>query len=443
MSDNESIHRELWTVVLAFVGLFIAITLFRQSYWFLLPPALAYLGWHLYNISKLLHWLSNTSKPLPDDIPGVWGEMFYRLELHQRKNNARKKQVKRLLKNFNSSAQALPDATVVLNEYFEIQWVNQAAIDLLNLRKTDGGQPIGNFIRSPSFHSYLGKGDFDESVTLTSPVHAEDRILISIVPYGQGQYLLLGRDITEQQRIDQIRQDFIANASHELRTPLTVLQGSIEQLENLKLTDKKANTAIAWMRNQSERMKSMLDDLLSLARLERRATDIGHQQLIAAPMMLNNLLAEAENLSAQNGGHQINHDIDTSIAVRGNSNALHAAFSNLIFNAIRYTPAGGSVDIIWARGPGGAYFEVTDTGPGIPTPSIPRLTERFYRVDHGRTRESGGTGLGLSIVKHALEHFNSMLEIRSRLGKGSSFSFSIAEQFIEQTQTKENAAQAQ
>ena len=406
---------------------------------FLAGGLLVYFIWHLFNLYRLVKWLDRERKKLPGFTPGIWGHIYYRLEARKRKTSRRKKQVRRLLKAFNTSSRALPDATATLDRDFRIQWMNDAAISLLGMRKSDAGQPVINLIRNPDFNAYLDKGKFEDPLTLTSPVSLDSELMFKIVPYGHKQYLLLARDITRQNRLDQMRRDFIANASHELRTPLAVLQGSIEQMELNSGHDDTHSKPLSRMRRQCERMKSILEDLLTLARLEGRFTEVAPLEVISPAVLLRDVVEEARTFSDQQGGHTFVMELDESFQLRVNMEDMLIACSNLVMNAVRYTPSGGTITVTLDRSVGNARITVSDTGSGIPEQHLPRLTERFYRVDVGRSREAGGTGLGLSIVKHALEHYSSKLEIDSQLDIGSTFAFTIPAEFVVDTRAPETS----
>jgi two-component system phosphate regulon sensor histidine kinase PhoR len=419
---------EFWTVfgllaLLWFVGL-----LFGLSGWLALAGLAGYVGWHLYYSWRLVSWLGKQTKKLPHHVPGIWGYVYYRLEVRKRKATERKKQIARLLKQFRASTSALPDATIVLDQNFQIQWVNDAASGLLGIRKSDSGQPVVNLIRSPAFSSYLEAHEFSEPLQLSAVTGRDSRLLLRVIPYGSGQYLLQLGDITERYRLEQMRRDFIANASHELRTPLSVLQGSIEQLEPQVAGNAAAEKPLERMRRQSERMMRILQDLLILARLEGGRNDT--TQLVSLSTVVNEVVEEARIASEGLGAHQFEVSVIPDICIQGQRQDLHAAISNLVMNAVRYTPTGGRIRISLAEARGGVRFQVADNGPGILPQHLPRLTERFYRVDVGRSRESGGTGLGLSIVKHVLERYHSQIEISSIPGKGSTFSFLLHEDVL-------------
>ena len=419
---------EFWTVLgmlalLWFVGL-----LFGLSGWLALAGLAGYVGWHLYYSWRLVSWLGKQTKKLPYHVPGIWGYIFYRLEVRKRKATERKKQISRLLKQFRASTSALPDATIVLDRNFQIQWVNDAASSLLGIRKTDSGQPVVNLIRSPAFAAYLETRDYSEPLQLSALTGRDSQLLLRVIPYEGDKYLLLVHDITERHRLEQMRRDFIANASHELRTPLSVLQGSIEQLEPLVSGNETAEKPLERMRRQSERMMRILQDLLILARLEGGRNEPA--QLVSLSTVVSEVAEEARIASESMGGHRFEVSVTADICVQGERQDLHAAISNLVMNAVRYTPAGGTIRISLADVRGGVRFQVADTGPGILPQHLPRLTERFYRVDVGRSRESGGTGLGLSIVRHVLDRYHTQIEISSVPGKGSTFSFLLKQEVL-------------
>ncbi len=412
-----------------FVSLWIICEVADLSLWLLLGAGLCYLFWHVYHLLRLARWLDDSAKRLPQSTPGAWGHVYYRLEVKRRKSSRRKKQVGRLLKQFKSSTQALPDATIVLDGKFRIQWMNDAATAILGVQRSDTGQPITNLIRNPDLQNYLTAGKYAESLQLESMVDKRMRISIRVVPYGHQQYLLLARDVTHQHLLEQMRRDFVSNASHELRTPLSVLQGSLEQLEGKAGDKPNLANPIARMKRQSERMMRILQDLLTLARLEgskqpEKPTAVNLSQLVSE------VVEEARLASDMQGGHKLQAEIEAGIGVLGDREDLHAAVSNLVMNAVRYTPPGGEIRVVLHLIPIGVHFEVIDTGAGISPQYLQRLTERFYRVDVGRSRESGGTGLGLSIVKHVLDQYNTRLEISSEPGVGSNFGFTLPAQML-------------
>ncbi len=389
----------------------------------LLIGLLGYFGWHLYQIAQLHRWLQQGKKFDPPHARAIWGDIFHAIFRLQQRNRKRKRKLAALLDRFQQSAAAMPDATVVIGADWEIEWVNDAARDALGLRLPhDIGQRIDNLVRHPDFASYIRHGDFSHGMEMVSPCD-EGRVLsIDIVPYGRQQRLLIARDITRIRHLEQMRRDFIANVSHELRTPLTVVVGFLETMR-----DSGETCATEWarelelMQQQASRMQRLVEDIMLLSRLESR-DPVARQEEVAVPAMLSAIHEEARLLSGT-AGHNIRLEADAQLWLRGNTEELRSAFSNLVFNAVKYTPPGGDIQIRWGRDSEGApSLVVQDSGIGIEARHIPRLTERFYRVDVARSRETGGTGLGLAIVKHVISRHHARLEITSVPGLGSTFS---------------------
>ncbi len=381
-----------------------------------------YLARQLYYLAALRAWVDHPKRMALPEPRGIWGEIYQRLLDLQRSNRKRKKRLAAMLAQFQASAQALPDGAAVLEERGEIVWFNNAAQALLSLRRPqDIGQRLPNLLRHPGFSDYFARGEFHDELEIPSPVNSATMLSLRVIPYGDQQRLLLIRDVSELHRLERIRRDFVANASHELRTPLTVLRGYLEMMQ----PETKAGSALAeWrvplaeMHAQASRMEALLKDLLKLARLEGDAGQ-SRQEVVDVPAVLERVLAEARKLS--NNQHRFESAIEPDLFLFGRETEIESIFGNLLANAVQYTPPGGKIEFSWRMEAAGARFTVTDTGIGIAPDDIPRLTERFYRVDEGRSRASGGTGLGLSIVKHALERHEARLEINSRLGQGSSF----------------------
>lgn len=377
---------------------------------------------HLRHLSELRLWLkAPKSYELPEPT-GIWGEVFDRLLDMQRRNRKKKKRLSAMLAEFQASTAALPDGAIVLGESGEIVWFNQAAQKLLGLRPAlDIGLRIVNLVRHPAFADYFAVGDYKKEIEAPSPISRNNTLSLRIIPYGQNQRLMIVRDISDLKRLEATRRDFVANASHELRTPLTVMRGYLEMLEPEAQTQ---GALYEWrvplleMKNQAQRMESLVNDMLKLARLESDTQ--GQREWLNIPRILKRVLEEAKTLSQDQ--HRIEGDIEENLCLLGVEIEVFSIFSNLVTNAVRYTPAGGVIRVRWVSEQTGACFSVTDSGIGIAARDIPRLTERFYRVDEGRSRSSGGTGLGLSIVKHAIERHDGFLQIESQLGVGSTFS---------------------
>ena len=415
-----------WTTELWRLGALLAFTLLIGSFFhattlFLAITLMGYLAWHLYHLRQLYKWLNKKGKFAPPEGRGVWRDIFDQLYRLQKRNRARKKKLARYLNRFQESTAAMPDATVVLDAHWQIEWINAAARELLGLKQQkDAGQHITNLIRHPAFKNYIDKGNFRQPLEITSPTNEAIHLSIRVVPYAQKQRLLIARDITRLIKLEQVRRDFVANISHELRTPLTVLNGYLETMaddHDPALAEWKPTLNL--MHQQTGRMKSIVNDLLVLSRLETTPPAKSSAEIVV-PGMLASIREDALGLSADKQ-HQIILEVDQNLWLKGISNEIHSAFSNLVFNAVRYTPAQGEITIRWYRDEQGAHFEVQDSGIGIPPHNIPRLTERFYRVDVGRSREVGGTGLGLAIVKHVLQRHQGELRIKSIVNKGSTF----------------------
>ncbi len=412
---------ELWyllgfSVIVIIIGLIVGYPLL-----FFLFGLLVYLGWNLLNLYRLQRWLKEGRKFQPPDSRGLWEEIFneiYRLQIRNRK---RKRKLTQMLNRFEEAISALPDATVVLSIHGEIEWFNDAAHKMLGLRwPYDTGQRIANLVRHPKFIEFMVAADYSKTVELPSPANTGMLLAAVIVPYGDKR-LLIARDITRIQRLEQIRRDFVANVSHELCTPLTVVNGFLETLgEASDECPESWVRPLQLMKQQTARMQILVNDLLMLSRLEidQQSTV---QAAIDVPDMLNTLVHDAYALSGERE-HHIELEADAQLWLRGNYNELHSAFSNLIFNAVQYTPSGGYIRIRWFQGQHAAHLLISDTGEGIAPYHLPRLTERFYRVDAGRSRQRGGTGLGLAIVKHVLNRHAAQLRIESTVGKGSVFS---------------------
>ncbi|HHC72163.1 MAG TPA: phosphate regulon sensor histidine kinase PhoR [Thiotrichales bacterium] len=414
-------RRETWRLAGVLAGSLFAGILVGQPVWGLLLGVGAYFGWHLWNVALLDAWLrgERSGRQMPDP-GGIWGEVFLRIRALQKRNRKRKKKLTRMLERFRLSTNAIPDPTVVLDGANRIEWWNQAAAELLDLSHPhDVGQKITNLIRYPDFVAWLDGEHFDQPLEIPAPVDSRVTLSIRVVPYAKNQRLLVAQDVSRIRLVEQMRRDFIANVSHELRTPLTVIQGYLESL-----IDADDECSRRWQRElhnmeqQSARMATLVSDLLLLSRLETEGQATDHSP-VDVPALLQMLLEDLQALSQ--GRHHISLEADRDLWLLGDREELRSAFSNLAYNAVHYTPEGGQIRLSWHADAEGAYFEVEDTGIGIDAPHIPRLTERFYRVDVGRSREIGGTGLGLAIVKHVLVRHRGELWISSEPGKGSRF----------------------
>ena len=378
-----------------------------------------YLTWHLANLYRIERWLSVGRSFDAPSAWGVWRGLVDHFYQQRRRERERKRELLQLLREIRESTAAMPDGIVLMNQLGEIRWLNETAGRLLHLRvPQDIGQRLPNLVRHPDFIRYLNGRDYSEPVELSSSFGRGLHLSLRIVPYGEDQQLLLVRDSTRLHRLEQMRREFVANASHELRSPLTVMSGYLESMSE------DARLRAAWgrpleaMRQQTARMTAIVSDLLELSCLETESREAPYAPVDVAA--LTNRIREAA-LSLGEGPRDITLEVDGSLQLLGAERELYSAFSNLVFNAMKYTPAEGQVSVRWAADADGAAYTVTDTGIGIPAAHIPRLTERFYRVDRSRSRDSGGTGLGLAIVKHVLQHHGARLEITSEPGRGSRF----------------------
>ncbi|MCD1126258.1 phosphate regulon sensor histidine kinase PhoR [Jinshanibacter sp. LJY008] len=385
----------------------------------LLISVLCALLWHFYNLLKLSHWLWLDRSIMPPPGRGSWEPLFYGLYQMQHRNRQRRRELASLIKRFRSGAESLPDAVVLSTESGHIFWCNKLAQQMLGFRwPEDNGQHILNLIRYPQFAEFIKRKQFHEPLTLQ--FNKGSYIEFRVMPYDEGHMLISARDVSQIRQLEEVRRKFFTNVSHELKTPLTVLQGYIEMLGDDDTRPEIRHKALTSMKGQTERMSSLVNQLLMLSRIEA-APRYALNEKINVPVLLEGLAREANILS--NGEHQLHFDIDAKLQVLGNQEQLYSAMSNLVYNAINHTPSGTDVYVSWTLTPRGPQFSVKDNGPGIEQQHIAHLTERFYRVDPSRSSQTGGSGLGLAIVKHVLNHHNSQLNIESRLGGGSEFRF--------------------
>ncbi|GAA4901235.1 phosphate regulon sensor histidine kinase PhoR [Ferrimonas pelagia] len=424
MFEEYSGPRLLFRLVLWFVPFVLLGSLTSQMGWSLLAGSWLLMFWHYRHLSRLAHWLWHDRSLTPPHGSGSWEPIFNGIYRLQGKNRRRRAQLARMLSRFREGAEALPDATLVLGPEGQILWSNRLAEHSLGIHwPKDSGNRIHNLLRHPRFVKYWHKRQFAEPLELVSPLNEERILEVRIIPYGDNQRLLIARDVTRLRQLEQMRRDFVANVSHELKTPLTVLQGYVEMMQMTCEPGSMLAKQYGAMEDQSQRMKNLVDRLLVLSRIES-STDVDLEHVVDIPTLLNTVQQEASELSA--GRHELVFDVDPELKAYGDEMQLHSACANLVQNAVRYSPEGRQVTVRWFRQGNTARFEVEDQGEGIEAEHIPRLTERFYRVDKARSRDTGGSGLGLAIVKHALSHHNSQLTIRSEIGRGSCFAFELA-----------------
>jgi two-component system phosphate regulon sensor histidine kinase PhoR len=373
-------------------------------------------AWHLHTLER---WASRSLSESVPEGAGVWREVFTVLYHRQRAEIQQRRQLARSLARSRQAGRALPYGVGILDADCHIVWCNDSSEAHFEIdSERDAGQPITNLVRQPEFVQYVAARDFSAPLQLRTA--RSDGLILSVqlVPYVESQWLLLSRDITQAAKLEAVRRDFVANVSHELRTPLTVLIGFLETVRELKLDPDRARDYLNLMSEQGRRMQRIIDDLLMLSTLES-APEPPHDERVEVALLLARVRSEVEALSG--GRHRIRMEAEEGYDLLGAESELASAFGNLASNAIRYTPPGGEVRLVWRATAEGAAFSVEDTGIGIEREHIPRLTERFYRVDRGRSRETGGTGLGLAIVKHALARHQATLDIESEPGKGSRF----------------------
>lgn len=400
---------------------------------YLLSFAMTMAGLMLFNyyqLFRLNHWIWHSKRLSPPTVYGAWEYIYEGVYFLQRRNRAKRKELGELVKRFRQGAEALPDAVVIIDSDATILWCNRLARLELGIQwPTDLGLRIDNLLRHPLFVEYFNQGDFAYPIEVPSPINQNKTNEYRIMPYGDDNLLLISRDVTRVSQLEDMRRDFVANVSHEMRTPLTVISGYLEMLPDSAVNaDPFAGKALHEMSEQTKRMQHLIEDLLVLSRIESSSERI-YENIVQIPNMLAQIEQEAVRLNKEHG-HSIHFHVDKSLTMFGVETEIRSACSNLIFNAINYTPANGQIDVHWYREGDNAVFKVIDNGDGIEEKHLLRLTERFYRVDKARSRKTGGSGLGLSIVKHVLNHHNSMLKIKSIVGVGSEFYFIIGPELL-------------
>jgi two-component system phosphate regulon sensor histidine kinase PhoR len=375
----------------------------------------------LRQLAALDYWLYDPEGRVIPDGTGLWEDAFARLNKMVKLQSQEREQSAAALRHMEQATSALPEGVVILGEADRIEWCNPLAelhFGIDGIR--DSGQQITYLARQPEFVQYLAMRNFNEPLILRGARHDGLTLSIKLISYSDSKNLLISRDITSFERIETMRRDFVANVSHELRTPLTVVNGFVETLSDMpKLDNEIARRALQLMGDQTERMKRLVDDLLTLSKLDNSLNAL-QEETVIIPTLLRTLYEEGLSLSANK--HDLQLEFESQCSLLGSAEELRSAFSNLISNAIRYTPQGGKILLRWQEKDGQPLFTVQDSGLGIAPQHIPRLTERFYRVDHSRSRETGGTGLGLAIVKHVMIRHQARLGIVSEEGKGSTFS---------------------
>ena len=429
MLERLSWKRLVLELFLSCIPALVLGAIFGYLPWFLLASVTGLLIWHFWNLLQLSWWLWVDRSMTPPPGHGSWEPLLYGLHQMQLRNKKRRRELGSLIKRFRSGAESLPDAVVLTTEEGVIFWCNGLAQQLLGLRwPDDNGQNILNLLRYPEFTHYLKQQAFAKplNLVLNNGRHLEIRVM----PYSEQQLLMVARDVTQMHQLEGARRNFFANVSHELRTPLTVLQGYLEMMQEQTLAGATREKALHTMREQTSRMEGLVKQLLTLSKIEASPIHTPNE-VIDVPMMLRVVEREAQTLSQQR--QTIEFHVDNSLKVLGSDEQMRSAISNLVYNAVNHTPPATHITVSWQRVASGVEFSVEDNGPGIAAEHIPRLTERFYRVDKARSRQTGGSGLGLAIVKHAVNHHDSRLEITSEPGKGTRFSFTLPERLIAKT----------
>ncbi|MFM7396259.1 MAG: phosphate regulon sensor histidine kinase PhoR [Gammaproteobacteria bacterium] len=409
----------LWRVALV-AGVGALVGLFVGHLWWGVAGALAIeLARQLANLNDFLDWLRRRNQRDPPDSGGRWGDAVSLVSRLHRRKQYHKQRILKMFRELRRSTASMPDGVVALNVDREILWFNRKAGELLGLRrKLDFGISLPSLVRVPEFARYLDQGDFGSSLRVHPRIGETTCLEFQGVPYGEGQLFLLVRDVTRQAQLETMRKDFVANASHELRSPLTVIAGYLDTISQDGGLPEELRPPVLEMRRQAERMTAIVADLLELSRLE--ASD---EQVVGQPIDVAALLSVLrKDLVARDAGkHEVALSIEAPAGLMGDTGLIHSAFWNLADNASKYTSAGGKIALRWWVDELGGHFAVSDTGPGISPEHLPRLTERFYRVDPGRARDTGGSGLGLAIVRHVLQRHGAELKIESEEGRGSTF----------------------
>ncbi|WOE30933.1 MULTISPECIES: phosphate regulon sensor histidine kinase PhoR [unclassified Acinetobacter] len=365
-------------------------------------------------------WISNRPYDVPPNLTGIWGALLFNVYRSQRQERIVQAEMVGLIDRAQSSLVALDEAVILIDDNHQIEWWNLAAERLLGIQQQDRKRNILTILRQPRFIEYFNHIDqFPDGLKMKSSIYDELYVQLKLTRFGSESRLLVAHDVTRMHNLEQMRKDFVDNISHELRTPLTVLSGYIETFTDQEDINPRWKRAFDQMQSQTRRMNALINDLLLLSRLENEK-NIAKNQIIEVPSLMNQLFDDAQAYNADYG-HTLNLEIDSHCDLIGSDMELASAFSNLITNAIKYTPKGGTITIGWHDDEQHGYFTVQDTGIGIDPKHLPRLTERFYRVDSARSRQTGGTGLGLAIVKHVLMQHNAYLEVESEENKGSLF----------------------
>lgn len=410
----------IFRLITVFIASAIVGYLLDKTLLVMLLTSVTLLCWHYSHLFKLINWVWQSKAISPPQSEGIWGLVYDGLYRQIKTQRAKQKQQNEKIRRFRDGAEALPDAALMLTQELTIEWANKKAQRILGVRwPSDLGQRIDNLLRAPEFAEYLGKESFDSPCLVVSPVNAEVQLEIRLMAYGSEHVLLLARDISNIHRLEQMRRDFVANVSHELKTPLTVVRGYVEMIQSAEEGfDPHWQKAFSTIEGQVSRMDRLVEQLLNLSKVENNNDD--DKQSVNMAQLISTLVEDAKWLN-QDKQHLITLNMSTDIGITGIETELKSACSNLLSNAIAYTPAHGEIKVTWEKEGNKAKFSVKDNGDGIKPEHLNRLTERFYRIDRSRSRDTGGSGLGLAIVKHVLHHHQAELVINSYWGKGSEF----------------------
>lgn len=382
---------------------------------------LAVMARHARQLFRLGQWLQDPHLETIPEAGGIWDEVFSRLYRMVKQHNQTRQELEAEVQHIEQATAALPEGVAILNEANRIEWCNPLAQQHFDLDpERDFMQDITYLVRQPEFVEYLHESIFSEPLVMRPARHSGMVLSVKLIPYGANKRLLISRDITQLERIEAMRRDFVANVSHELRTPLTVVNGFVENLQDMPdLNREDARRALQLMAEQTRRMENLIADLLTLSHLESDQNPL-FEETVGMDALLDEVYREGQLLGG--GQYSLRVEVASGTRLLGNREELRSAFGNLLSNAIRYTPRGGAILLRWAERGGQPVFSVQDSGIGIAAQHIPRLTERFYRVDRSRSRATGGTGLGLAIVKHIAMRHQAKLEVLSEEGRGSTFS---------------------
>lgn len=411
------IHFVLWS----FAGLVLLGWLLGQVAWVLVIGMGAYIIWSLVQSLRLHRWLYDWHKDR--DVPesyGMWGDLFDGLHQVEHENKRIQEILRSMIERIRSSTNALKDGVIMTDAAGHMDWWNESAGRLFGFqRDKDQGQLITNLIRAPSFSHYFEEKNYAEPMEISAPKNVAQRLRFEMTLFGEDERLILIQDVSRLHRLEQMRRDFVSNVSHEMRTPLTVIRGYLEALQDSEEIPPKWKRPMRTMMQQTQRLEALIKDLMLLEKYETEEVH-RQEQLVDVSKLLHSICHDAQVLSAERA-HQIRLDCQHKGHLRGLESQLRSAFSNLVFNAVKYTPAQGSIEVHWWVDEQGAHLSVRDNGCGFDPVHIPRLTERFYRVDPSRDNSTGGSGLGLAIVKHVLINHGATLEIHSEVNAGSEF----------------------